>query len=294
MRTARTQAQREAAEASEALQREQQAHEAQAMHLDPDRERFIKDQMRTTVLRELDLQVVRRAQDGLESYQRLAEVCGVTTSDTSIPGTPRGVLQMVRRQVARANRSEKRSTLGASTKEASMRLRDGDVGVNHQRPTLVSSSTGGNTHAKVLRLTCAASHPELPRLAAGIGDGQIAVYHLYRAHGQRRPQLHQTQGFDASRGCADVATALHVPRGPLEPEGALRQEVVIAGFESGRVAVFRVVTMEADWLNHACTWSIPSPTWSSSNTMLTRTCPRLLCIFHYHRDTSHQHARLHR
>lgn len=95
------------------------------------------------------------------------------------------------------------------------------------------------------QLTCLAVHAQIPRLVAGIGDGQIAVYHVYRAHGQRTPQMHQTQGFDASRKCGDVATAAYVPTGPLEQEGLLNAEVVLAGFESGRVAIFRLLLPEA-------------------------------------------------
>jgi len=108
------------------------------------------------------------------------------------------------------------------------------------------SSAQSSVHRQSLALTCVGTHPELPRLVAGIGDGQLAIYELYRAHGERRPQLHQTQGFDASRRRGDVATALHVPRHPLCQEGCLSQDGVIVGFESGRVAVFRILPLEAD------------------------------------------------
>jgi len=91
-----------------------------------------------------------------------------------------------------------------------------------------------------LQLSCLASHPIEPWLVAGIGNGELAVYKLFRAHGERRPSLHQIQGFDASRDCEDIATALYVPPEPLAHEGPLRHKSFIAGFRSGRVAVFEV------------------------------------------------------
>eukprot|EP00913_Durusdinium_trenchii_P007495 g7044.t1 len=76
--------------------------------------------------------------------------------------------------------------------------------------------------------------PKRPRVAAGIGDGQLAVYYLFRSHGSKRKQLHQIQGFDASRGLGDVCTALCLPAQRLSDEGSMAVETVLAGFESGR------------------------------------------------------------
>jgi len=107
-------------------------------------------------------------------------------------------------------------------------------------PASAAGQNAASAFPQRIRLTCMATHPDKPCIVTGVGDGQIAIYHLYRAHGERRPQLHQTVGFDASRRAGDVATALHVPAEPLASEGILGQEAVIAGFESGRVAVFQL------------------------------------------------------
>ena len=61
-------------------------------------------------------------------------------------------------------------------------------------------------------------------LAAGIGDGQLAVYYLFRSHGSKRKQLHQIQGFDASRRMGDVATAVFLPSRRLLDDGSLAVE----------------------------------------------------------------------
>lgn len=90
-----------------------------------------------------------------------------------------------------------------------------------------------------IALTCIAADQKRPRVATGIGDGQIAIYYLYRAHGTRKRQMHQIQGFDASRRKGDVCTALFLPSKKLEEDGSLAHDTVLAGFESGRVAVFR-------------------------------------------------------
>ena len=74
----------------------------------------------------------------------------------------------------------------------------------------------------------------------GIGDGQLAVYYLFRSHGSKRKQLHQIQGFDASRGVGDVATAVCLPSRQLSEEGSLAVETaprsgvgVCVGWEGG-------------------------------------------------------------
>ena len=61
-------------------------------------------------------------------------------------------------------------------------------------------------------------------LVAGIGDGQLAVYYLFRSHGSKRKQLHQIQGFDASRRVGDVATAVSLPSRRLLDDGSLAVE----------------------------------------------------------------------
>lgn len=238
----------------EALRKEEDALKVQGAHLDPSRENFIKTAMQTTVLHEVDFGVQKGSQAQAMKTRQLMEMYEIGSDPyavvdplkITIPNTPRALLHLVRKRVQDENTIELTATAARVNTEKSSRWDASTIRSEYQplkalatlRPTPVQP------RQKVI-LTTVATHAKLPRVVAGSGDGQIMVYHLYRAHGQRRLQLHQSQGFDASRKKGDVATALHVPSQPLESEGALAVDTFIAGFESGRVAVYQVMLPDA-------------------------------------------------
>ncbi|CAE8666560.1 unnamed protein product, partial [Polarella glacialis] len=176
----------------------------------------------------------------------------VIYTESAIPATPRGVLDMVRRKV----QGRIADGLGKVQASPPAAIASG-VGRLAALQQSVSSGPAASLPATPsvprarLTITCLESDALRPRMAAGIGDGQLAVYYLYRAHGQRRRMLHQIQGFDASRREGDIITALFLPsKGVQAGSSPEVQDVVIAGFESGRVAVFQAF-VPADWEREA-------------------------------------------
>mmetsp|Transcript_55725 Transcript_55725/g.129979 ORF Transcript_55725/g.129979 Transcript_55725/m.129979 type:complete len:904 (-) Transcript_55725:145-2856(-) len=150
------------------------------------------------------------------------------------PNTPRALLELSRRNrhdramLAREPEVESLLSSNKPLPQAKKLARAREQAERQPSPT--------RTRLQVSSLTV---DPLRPRVAAGIGDGQMAVYYLFRSHGSKQKQLHQIQGFDASRGIGDVATAVCLPSRRLLDDGALAVETVLAGFESGRVAIFK-------------------------------------------------------
>eukprot|EP00931_Biecheleriopsis_adriatica_P073050 TRINITY_DN47410_c0_g1_i1.p1 TRINITY_DN47410_c0_g1~~TRINITY_DN47410_c0_g1_i1.p1 ORF type:complete len:970 (-),score=185.91 TRINITY_DN47410_c0_g1_i1:30-2939(-) len=158
-----------------------------------------------------------------------------TGLEGGIPNTPRALLNVIRSRNSRQNgpkvtkQTSDSATAGAFTTSTR----------SSQLPPGVSILPANTTLRHRVDITASAVDLERPRVAVGVGDGQIALYFLFRAQGQRKKQLHQIQGFDASRRRGDVVTTLFLPSRKLEEDGSLAFETVLAGFESGRVAVFK-------------------------------------------------------
>jgi len=243
-RAARAKAKR--AEVDQSLRREKTARDAQKRHLDPVRERFIREATHTTMLSEVHFDATKRVHDQLQHTRLLID--NIEWHDKSLPGvkysapkagagmipnTPRALIELLKERADRG-RMEKRVGQGRPA------LRDKTDGGQTLALPRSDGTVSSSSKQLPLQLSCIATHPELPCMVAAAANGEIAVYHLFRAHGQRRPHLHQTEGFDASGGEGDIVTALHVPLYPMAQKGALKHESFIAGFQSGRVAVFRI------------------------------------------------------
>ncbi|CAJ1353526.1 unnamed protein product [Effrenium voratum] len=241
---------------NEVMRRERESCEVQDTHLDLERERFITTVQRTTVLHPLDYTVSRKAWEEMESKTRLVQRLAAEAEaafarnrggshgeeakdEASAPGpnTPRTLLEI----------SKQRTHFGTVTMnlepEVDEIINFTSITKSAQAKRLAratkQASEPPNFKRERLEVSSLAVDPLRPRVAAGIGDGQLAVYYLFRSHGSKRKQLHQIQGFDASRGVGDVATAVCLPSRQLSEEGSLAVETVLAGFESGRVAVYR-------------------------------------------------------
>ncbi|CAE7210347.1 unnamed protein product [Symbiodinium necroappetens] len=236
---------REAHRQNDAIRKERENREMQDTHLDLERERFITTVQRTTVLHPLDYNVTRRMFEEMESKHRLVQRLSaeaeaafaksrgkvveeegdearVPLPDTQInepkeaeksqmpkkssPNTPRALLEMSRSRGGRANNPVK-----PVQKEADIE----------------STSSKPLPQARKLALAReqAARQPSPVRTRVEIAT--LVVDAL-------RPR-----GFDASRRVGDVATALYLPSRRLLDDGALAVETVLAGFESGRVAIFK-------------------------------------------------------
>lgn len=265
---------REAHRQNDAIRKERENREMQDRHLDLERERFITTVQRTTVLHPLDYNVTRRMFEEMESKHRLVQRLSaeaeaafaksrgkvveeegdearVPLPDTQIrepkdteksqmpkkssPNTPRALLEMSRSRGGRTNpvkpvqkEAEIESTSSKPLPQARKLALAREQAARQPSPV--------RTRVEIATLVVDALRP---RVAAGIGDGQLAVYYFFRSHGSKRKQLHQIQGFDASRRVGDVATALYLPSRRLLDDGALAVETVLAGFESGRVAIFK-------------------------------------------------------
>jgi hypothetical protein len=193
--------------------------------------------MKTTVLHPLNHSLASNVYSRLEKSGKLMEshihgdTFGKAKDIEGLPNTPRGLLNIVKKS---RNREGEDAATGAGYD------RSPDVSLLTARRVSVAPAAPQQHQMKQLQLSCMAAHPVEPFVVAGIGNGELAVYKLFRAHGERRPSLHQIQGFDASRNCHDIATALYVPPEPLAQEGTLRHTSFIAGFRSGRVAVFEI------------------------------------------------------
>lgn len=266
---------REAHRQNDAIRKERENREMQDTHLDLERERFITTVQRTTVLHPLDYNVTRRMFEEMESKHRLVQRLSaeaeaafaksrgkvveeegdearVPLPDTQIkepkeaeksqmpkkssPNTPRALLEMSRSRGGRANNPVKPVQKEADIESTSSKPLPQARKLALAREQAARQPSPVRTRVEIATLVVDALRP---RVAAGIGDGQLAVYYFFRSHGSKRKQLHQIQGFDASRRVGDVATALYLPSRRLLDDGALAVETVLAGFESGRVAIFK-------------------------------------------------------
>eukprot|EP00434_Breviolum_minutum_P040586 symbB.v1.2.036066.t1/scaffold4838.1/size34075/3 len=272
----------EIARRNEVMRKERESFEVQDAHLDLEREHFITTVQRTTVLHPLDYQVSRRAMEEMESKRRLvqrlaaeAEAAFARKKGTGVNEDLDGLDGADGQPLLEMTKGRKRNSVSGSKRNSVT----GSVSLNLEPEVeehIVFTSVTKSVQAKKLALASAQAQepyelrrmrlevaslvvdPKRPRVAAGIGDGQLAVYYLFRSHGSKRKQLHQIQGsnlgcfsvlagsfsvylggFDASRGVGDVCTALCLPTQRLSDEGSMAVESVLGGFESGRVAVFR-------------------------------------------------------
>ena len=253
----------EIARRNEVMRKERESFEVQDTHLDLEREHFITTVQRTTVLHPLDYQVSRRAMEEMESKRRLvqrlaaeAEAAFARKKGTGVNEDLDGLDAADGQPLLEMTKGRKRNSVSGSKRNSVT----GSVSLNLEPEVeehIVFTSVTKSVQAKKLALASAQAQepyelrrmrlevaslvvdPKRPRVAAGIGDGQLAVYYLFRSHGSKRKQLHQIQGFDASRGVGDVCTALCLPTQRLSDEGSMAVESVLGGFESGRVAVFR-------------------------------------------------------
>eukprot|EP00930_Biecheleria_cincta_P038993 TRINITY_DN26810_c0_g1_i1.p1 TRINITY_DN26810_c0_g1~~TRINITY_DN26810_c0_g1_i1.p1 ORF type:complete len:832 (-),score=116.46 TRINITY_DN26810_c0_g1_i1:164-2659(-) len=249
----------------ETLRRENDVRTAQNQFLDPVRERFMTTVSHTTVLHALDFEVSKKAMAEIEAKHKLVERVEaeaqaayaksrndhggipLTNGTLSTPrilevSAPRSFEEMMegRRDSGRRTKHPREEFLTDLTGEQGPPTAGlGWIHELEQVPGVDMLPPTQSTMRQKLALTCIAADQKRPRVATGVGDGQIAIYYLYRAHGTRKRRMHQIQGFDASRRKGDVCTALFLPSKKLEEDGSLAHETVLAGFESGRVAVFR-------------------------------------------------------
>eukprot|EP00435_Cladocopium_sp_Y103_P044541 s2276_g12.t1 len=206
---------------SDTSRREYWEHVAEDTHLDLERERFITTVQRTTVLHPLDYQE-------MESKRRLVQRLAAEAEAA-----------FARKKGAGSGDDDE----GLETLEPDNKLLETPGVTKSAQAKKLARASAQAQPLELRRLRSEVASlvvdPKRPRVAAGIGDGQLAVYYLFRSHGSKRKQLHQIQGFDASRGLGDVCTALCLPTQRLSDEGSMAVETVLGGFESGRVAVFR-------------------------------------------------------
>lgn len=249
------------------LRRENEVRLAQNQFLDPERERFITTVSHTTVLHALDFGASKRALAEIEAKHKLIErvereaeaayaksrndhggiplkECTLHNPQLVKASTPRSFVEMMRSRVNDSGRRTNQPREEFLTDFTGRQREPPTAGLAwihelEQVPGVDMLPPSQSTMRQQLALTCIAADQKRPRIATGIGDGQIAIYYLYRTHGSRKRQMHQIQGFDASRRKGDVCTALFLPSKKLEEDGSLAHETVLAGFESGRVAVFR-------------------------------------------------------
>lgn len=251
---------------NEVMRKERESCEVQDTHLDLERERFITTVQRTTVLHPLDYQVSRRAMEEMESKRRLVQRlaaeaeaafarkkgAGWDEDEGLEPLEPdktnnNKLLEMTKGGKRNSVTSKRHSGTGSVSLNLDPQVDEPinftSVTKSAQAKKLARASAQAQVPLELRRLRSEVASlvvdPKRPRVAAGIGDGQLAVYYLFRSHGSKRKQLHQIQGFDASRGLGDVCTALCLPTQRLSDEGSMAVETVLGGFESGRVAVFR-------------------------------------------------------
>ncbi|CAK9064931.1 unnamed protein product [Durusdinium trenchii] len=238
------------------IRKERDSSNVQDTHLDLDRERFITTVQRTTVLHPLDYQVSRRAIEEMESKRRLVQrlaaeaeaafarkkgqAAGEDLDGAKEDPNPKSLVEMTKGRMRNSVTGSVSLNLDPEMEEP---VNFTSVTRSAMAKRLARASAQARQEPQLRRLRFEVSSlvvdPKRPRVAAGIGDGQLAVYYLFRSHGSKRKQLHQIQGFDASRGLGDVCTALCLPAQRLSDEGSMAVETVLAGFESGRVAVFR-------------------------------------------------------
>eukprot|EP00929_Paragymnodinium_shiwhaense_P053960 TRINITY_DN27050_c0_g1_i2.p1 TRINITY_DN27050_c0_g1~~TRINITY_DN27050_c0_g1_i2.p1 ORF type:complete len:491 (-),score=99.49 TRINITY_DN27050_c0_g1_i2:77-1549(-) len=231
--------------------------------------------MLTTVLHPLNLTITSKVFSDLERARSLVDkhCCSDGTRDLDaqqdkkkeegdietlmIPNTPRALLDVIRARArsaaaagpslhaAAATHSRQSYNVSGPLRGDGERSREAADPIWRPQPAsergafAPAAPTAQQQLSTQLLISCLAAHPEQPCLVAGIANGELAVYHLFRAHGERRPRLHQTLGFDGSGGKGDVATALYMPDTPLAQEGVLKHACFIVGFRSGRVAAFQ-------------------------------------------------------
>jgi hypothetical protein len=224
----------------ECLQKDAAAQNCQNMYLDHGRERRIAKEMGSLISKPIEFDVTQKIYKSLEQQNHLLPDFTHMQSLPKFLHTPQIIKKIAtsNQSSAHVQDSKHMDKLRFRAKEAAeteKRQRKDEHGEEHNPAREFRETTN---------VTCAEVHPHESRIAMGLGDGQIALYHYYREFGARHSKLHQTQGWDASRNEGDIVTALHLPASRLAESQTdpLHREVVIAGFESGRVAVFCIFT----------------------------------------------------